>query len=48
MKKYMVSGGISSKRILIEGKGPTEPIADNNNPETRGMNRRVEFEVLEF
>lgn len=46
-KKYLVSKGISRKRISSRGFGGTEPIASNESEETRKLNRRVEIEVIE-
>lgn len=46
VKKYLVGKGIEANRIYTEGKGPTQPIADNRTPEGRAKNRRVEIEVV--
>ncbi|WP_190809789.1 OmpA family protein [Flagellimonas sp. S3867] len=35
--------GISSDRLLSEGKGELEPVGDNNTPDGKSQNRRVEF-----
>ena len=50
VKAYLVSRGIAASRLSTEGKGETEPIADNtkdgrDNPEGRAMNRRAELKV---
>ena len=50
VKAYLVSKGISATRLSTEGKGESEPIADNtkngrDNPEGRAMNRRAELKV---
>jgi len=50
VKRYLVSRGIAASRLSTEGKGETEPIADNtkngrDNPEGRAMNRRAELKV---
>ncbi len=44
---YLISKGISEKRIGYKGFGETQPIATNNTNEGRAENRRVEFEVVE-
>ena len=42
---YLVSKGISSSRITSRGYGETNPIATNDTPEGRRLNRRVEFDL---
>lgn len=39
--------GIDRSRLLVEGRGGTEPIGDNATEEGREMNRRVEVYVLD-
>jgi len=39
---YLISKGIAASRIVTEGKGDETPIADNNTPEGRAQNRRIE------
>jgi OOP family OmpA-OmpF porin len=46
VKAYLVSKGIESNRIYTEGKGLTQPVADNSTREGRAKNRRVEVEVV--
>jgi OmpA-OmpF porin, OOP family len=46
VKKYLVKKGIASKRISGKGHGGSRPIADNDNPDTRIFNRRVEFTIV--
>ncbi len=45
VKKYLVSKGIDAKRLTTKGFGGTEPIASNEQEETRRFNRRVEFTI---
>ena len=46
VKEYLVAKGISPERIKTKGMGRDQPIADNNNPEERAKNRRIEFRIL--
>ncbi len=46
VKNFLVSKGIEKNRIYTEGKGKTQPIADNKTAEGRAKNRRVEVEVV--
>lgn len=48
VKEFFVSQGIDSDRVVAVGKGETEPRADNDTPEGRQANRRVEFIVEGF
>jgi len=43
VKNYLVSKGISAKRITGRGYGGSKPIASNDTEESRILNRRVEF-----
>jgi outer membrane protein OmpA-like peptidoglycan-associated protein len=50
VKAYLVSQGVAASRLSTEGKGESEPIADNtrngrDNPDGRAMNRRAELKV---
>lgn len=40
---YIVAGGIDAARLRPVGFGETQPISDNNTPDGRVQNRRVEF-----
>ncbi len=46
VKKYLVSKGIADSRIQIEGKGESQPVADNKTDDGRAKNRRVQIEVI--
>ncbi|MCS7077699.1 MAG: OmpA family protein [Bacteroidia bacterium] len=43
---WLIKKGIKAERISYKGFGNTKPIADNNTPEGRAKNRRIEFEVI--
>jgi len=43
--QYLVDHGIDAGRLTSQGKGPSEPIADNETEEGRIANRRVEFKI---
>ncbi len=43
---FLGSQGIASDRLIVEGRGLTEPIADNDTDEGRALNRRVEILIL--
>lgn len=47
VKKYLTGEGVSAYRIRSIGYGGNAPIASNETEETRKLNRRVEFEVVE-
>ena len=44
--EYIVSQGIDPARIVSHGYGETKPVAPNDTPENRQLNRRVEFTIL--
>jgi outer membrane protein OmpA-like peptidoglycan-associated protein len=48
VKKYMVSKGITARRIQTKAWGPAKPIASNATEQTRQKNRRVEFTILKI
>jgi OmpA-OmpF porin, OOP family len=43
VKAQLISMGVSPSRLTSKGYGETNPIADNNTPEGKANNRRVEF-----
>lgn len=47
-RDYLVSRGVSSNRIQIDGRGSREPVAANDTPAQRAENRRVEIFVTEL
>ena len=46
VRDYLIKRGISKNRITGKGYGGSRPIADNENPATRILNRRVEFTIV--
>ena len=48
VKAYLVSLGVAKNRIYTEGKGESQPTADNKTAAGRAKNRRVEVEVIGF
>ena len=47
VRDYVVTRGVASQRIAIDGRGSREPIADNSSEAGRARNRRVEIFVGE-
>ncbi len=47
VKKYLVSKGVPSVRLVTKGRGYSEPYLPNINERFRKFNRRVQFEVIE-
>ena len=43
---YLMQQVISSDRMVYEGKGVHDPVASNDTPEGRALNRRVEIVIL--
>ena len=46
VKAYLAGAGIEATRVYTEGKGETQPLADNATAEGRAKNRRVTVEVV--
>src|SRR5437588_446287 len=46
VKTYLTDNGINGSRLNINGRGETEPIADNNTAAGRAQNRRVEIVIV--
>ncbi len=47
VRDYLISRGVDSRRIAIEGRGASQPVADNGTEAGRAKNRRVEIFVGE-
>ncbi|MFC5472730.1 outer membrane protein OmpA [Paraherbaspirillum soli] len=46
VKAYLVHKGVEANRVYTEGKGKSQPVADNKSAAGRAKNRRVEIEVV--
>ena len=46
VKKFLTGKGLETNRVYTEGKGFSQPVADNKTAEGRSKNRRVEVEVV--
>ena len=46
VKNRLVAAGISADRLMTEGYGVADPIADNETAEGRAQNRRIEMVVV--
>jgi len=44
--EYILSKGIATSMITSQGYGETKPVAPNDTPENRQLNRRVEFIIV--
>jgi outer membrane protein OmpA-like peptidoglycan-associated protein len=43
--EYLQQHGIGGARLAFKGLGPTKPVATNDTPEGRALNRRTEFVI---
>ena len=46
VKRYLEGKGVDPKRLQARGYGQDKPVADNDTPEGKQKNRRVEFHIL--
>ena len=46
VKKWLLAHGVADARLVTKGYGQTVPVGDNNTPEGRSKNRRVELKKL--
>jgi outer membrane protein OmpA-like peptidoglycan-associated protein len=42
---YLLSRGLAPNKLTSEGRGETQPVADNDTEEGRAKNRRVELHI---
>lgn len=45
VRQHLIGRGVSPERLTAQGFGETKPVADNQTPEGRDANRRVDFQV---
>ena len=45
LKFLVVNYGVTPDRLAARGLGPQEPIASNDSPDGRALNRRIEFRI---
>ncbi len=43
---YLIGKGVSPEQLISKGYGETLPIAPNDTPENKQLNRRVEFKII--
>lgn len=48
VQRFLAERGISEERVEAQGFGDTQPIANNETPEGRKLNRRLVIRVLNF
>jgi len=46
-RDYLIARGVAITRLQTEGRGSSEPVADNSTPEGRAKNRRVTIYVAQ-
>ena len=46
VKSYITANNVAASRLTIQGKGESEPIADNTTVDGRSQNRRVEVAIV--
>ncbi|MEN9510947.1 MAG: hypothetical protein RLZZ370_766 [Bacteroidota bacterium] len=46
VKAYLLSKGISAGRVETRGYGDTKPVAGNDTPEGKALNRRTEMKII--
>ena len=46
VSKFLIAQRVSESRFTVAGFGETQPLVENNSPENRALNRRVEVIVI--
>jgi OmpA-OmpF porin, OOP family len=44
--RYLIRQGVPAEQVQVEGRGQSEPIASNETPSGRALNRRVDFYIM--
>ena len=47
VRDYLVGRGVTPSRIVVDGRGASDPVASNDSESGRAMNRRVEIYLSE-
>jgi len=47
VENYLIKRSIDARRIIVKGYGSTKPLVQNDTPEHKQQNRRVEFTLME-
>ncbi|WP_045464486.1 OmpA family protein [Sporocytophaga myxococcoides] len=47
VKDYLINKGVSAERLSYKGYGETKPVAPNDSPDNKQLNRRTEIEIVE-
>ncbi|WP_339876303.1 OmpA family protein [uncultured Algoriphagus sp.] len=46
VQEYLIDEGFHQGRVLVEGKGDSEPMVPNTNPQNQALNRRITIKIL--
>jgi outer membrane protein OmpA-like peptidoglycan-associated protein len=46
VREYVVQQGVAASRVFYKGYGPSVPVASNDSPGGRALNRRVQVKVI--
>jgi len=46
--EYLISKNIDKSRLTYQGYGVEKPVATNDTPQGRTLNRRTEFKIIEL
>ena len=46
LKKFLIKNNVDPNRLYVIGFGESRPASDNDSPESRAENRRVEIKLI--